>query len=130
MNIIRVGLTVSCGIRLLRVFVGRLIRVAFFIVIERKGLGHFQLRHGPNKPRVKGIGQALADGVKLMVKDWFTPSGANKSLFVAGPMIIFCVSFVGWVIFPRFFISTSFNASLVYYMCLGALRVYGVFLCG
>lgn len=43
---------------------------------------------------------------------------------------MFCVSFVGWVIFPRFFISTSFRARLVYYMCLGALRVYGVFLCG
>ena len=56
-------------ISLLRIFVGRLIRVAFFIVVERKGLGHFQLRHGPNKPGIKGIVQALADGVKLICKD-------------------------------------------------------------
>lgn len=69
MNKLLIGFSFSYAVRLLGVFIGRLISVAFYIVVERKGLGSFQLRHGPNKPRVKGIGQALADGVKLMCKD-------------------------------------------------------------
>nr|WMW23646.1 NADH dehydrogenase subunit 1 [Hiatella sp. J YW-2023] len=124
------GLGLNYVVSLLSIFIGSLISVAFFIVVERKGLGHFQLRHGPNKPGIKGIIQALADGVKLMCKDWFIPSSANKGLFVMGPVFMFCVSFGGWVILPIVFTSFYFKTSLLYYLSLGALSVYGVFMCG
>ena len=47
-----------------------LVGVAFVIVTERKGLGMVQLRQGPNKVRVKGILQPIADGVKLFKKEF------------------------------------------------------------
>ena len=45
-----------------------LLRVAFFIVTERKGLRAIQLRKGPNKVRFKALAQAVSDGVKLLSK--------------------------------------------------------------
>lgn len=70
-------------------------RVAFFIVVERKGLGRFQFRCGPNKPSVIGIVQALADGVKLIRKEIFFPRKSRKGLYMSGPLLIFLVSFGG-----------------------------------
>jgi len=114
----------------LRVLLGGLIRVAFFIVVERKGLGHFQLRQGPNKPRIKGIAQALADGVKLMLKGCFFPGNSEKYLFFLGPFLIFSFRYGFWLIFPCYHSSIFYERSIAYYMCLVALGVYGVFICG
>jgi len=76
------------------------VAVAFFIVLERKGLGVAQLRQGPNKVRLKGAFQALADGVKLFTKRMITPGKANTFLFPLGPLLLFGVSYVVWAIFP------------------------------
>lgn len=66
-----------------------LVCVAFFIVTERKGLGIVQLRQGPNKVRIKGIFQAIADGVKLFKKEISHPFSCRKGWFFLGPVVCF-----------------------------------------
>jgi NADH-ubiquinone oxidoreductase chain 1 len=64
-----------------------LIAIAFYTLIERKLLGYFQLRKGPNKVSLTGIPQPFADAIKLFVKEQSNPSLSNKSPFIAAPVL-------------------------------------------
>lgn len=66
-----------------------LISVAFLTVIERKAIGAIQRRKGPNSVGFFGILQAIADGLKLFVKEVVLPSSSNSFLFFLAPFITF-----------------------------------------
>lgn len=77
-----------------------LISVAYLIVLERKGLGIAQLRMGPNKVAFKGLGQPIADGVKLFLKEIRYTHSTRFIMFVVGPVILFYFAYSLWVLFP------------------------------
>ena len=70
-----------------------LLGVAYFVIIERKGLSLLQRRHGPNKPTLIGLLLPVADGVKLLSKEWVVPIAANQILFLLGPVSVFFFSY-------------------------------------
>ena len=56
-------------------------------VIERKLIGRFQARVGPNRAGPFGLLQPLADIGKLTFKEDFVPAGANRWVFRLAPMV-------------------------------------------
>jgi len=63
-----------------------LIGVAFVTVAERKTLGSMQRRLGPNIVGAYGSLQAFADALKLILKEYVSPTQANLILFFLGPV--------------------------------------------
>src|SRR6187551_3097084 len=56
-------------------------------VVERKLIGRFQHRYGPNRVGPYGLLQPLADVGKLISKESFRPQNAIRTLFVIGPLL-------------------------------------------
>nr|YP_010121798.1 NADH dehydrogenase subunit 1 [Callista chinensis]QRE83918.1 NADH dehydrogenase subunit 1 [Callista chinensis]QWM94237.1 NADH dehydrogenase subunit 1 [Callista chinensis] len=104
--------------------------VAYYIVIERKGLGMVQRRHGPNKVSFKGFLQPIADGVKLFTKEIIVPSAAGKSMFFLGPFVCFFCAYSLWVLYPNSIPVVRFEFGLLFFLCVSSFSVYGVFLVG
>ena len=67
-------------------YVCALLAVAFFTLIERKGLSYIQIRKGPNKVGIAGLPQPLADAAKLLTKEIAKPAMANYSPYFIAPI--------------------------------------------
>ena len=109
-----------------------LLSVAFITLLERKIIGSMQLRKGPNYVGFLGIGQPIADAVKLLVKEIIIPIKSNQLFFILSPLIAFFLSLIYWSIIPfGFGLTISYlNYSLLFIFALGGLSVYPVLLSG
>jgi NADH-quinone oxidoreductase subunit H len=116
----------------LSVIVPLLIGVAFFTVTERQLMSAVQRRIGPNVVGFSGLFQALADGLKLLVKETVIPSNGNPILFIAAPLLSFGLALLGWAAMP---ISShgalvNIDLGLLYLFAVSSLAVYGVIIAG
>jgi NADH-quinone oxidoreductase subunit H len=60
---------------------------AYTTYAERRLLGRFQIRRGPNRVGPFGLFQPIADGIKSLTKEELVPDAADKTIFVLGPVI-------------------------------------------
>jgi NADH-quinone oxidoreductase subunit H len=113
-----------------------ILSVAYLTLWERKLIGWMQVRRGPNRVRIfglfPGMGQPFADVIKLLIKEFVVPSGANKLLFVLAPAIALIPAFATWAVIPIApgFAIADIDAGLLYVLSLTSMGVYGVILAG
>ena len=109
-----------------------LIAVAYLTYAERKVLAAMQLRRGPNVVGPFGLLQPFADGLKLLFKETIIPSGANRIVFVAAPMITFTLSLVAWAVIPfgKGIVLANINVGILYLFAISSLGVYGIVMAG
>src|SRR4029453_5254812 len=69
-------------------FVVLLLLTLFTIWYERRVVAFMQQRQGPNMNGPFGLLQSLADGMKLMFKEDFTPTAADKIIFTLAPFVV------------------------------------------
>lgn len=139
-----------------------LILDAYLVQAERKISAYIQDRIGPNRvgfdfglPALSflkgclGLGQPLADGIKFLLKEDYTPSKADKILFTLGPATVVIPALIGFVVIPwggqwavpEFTIplvnihidsmnvtvaGANINVGIVYLLAVAALGVYGI----
>lgn len=99
-----------------------LLATAYLILLERKTASWVQDRTGPNRTNFSfglddlwkklginglfegkkhlGLGQALADGIKLFVKEDYTPPNVDRALFIAAPALAVIPAMIGWAVIP------------------------------
>jgi len=73
---------------------------AFMTLIERKFLGYFHMRVGPNRTGPWGLLQPIADAIKSFVKEDIIPAGADPFVFRLAPVISVFTALAAWAVIP------------------------------
>ncbi|MBX6368533.1 MAG: NADH-quinone oxidoreductase subunit NuoH [Rhodospirillales bacterium] len=124
--------TVITVAQILAIVVPLLLAVAYYTYAERKVLAWAQLRKGPNVVGPFGLLQPIADAVKLLMKETVIPSGANRIVFVAAPMLTFVLALIAWAVIPFDvgLVLADINVGILYLFAISSLGVYGVIMAG
>ncbi|HYX06975.1 MAG TPA: NADH-quinone oxidoreductase subunit H, partial [Bacteroidales bacterium] len=105
---------------------------ALLIWLERRMLGFWQDRLGPNRIGPFGIFQPLADVVKIFFKEDWIPPFASKRIFVIAPGISMFTILLSFSVIP--FTSTihvaEMNIGILFFLAMTSLGSYSVVLAG
>ena len=109
-----------------------LLTVAFVTVAERKTMASMQRRLGPNIVGYYGLLQAFADALKLLLKEYISPTQANIILFFLGPVVTLIFSLLGYSVIPYGpgLAISDFNLGILYLLAVSSLSTYGILLAG
>lgn len=105
---------------------------AMLVWVERRMIGIWQDRLGPNRVGPFGILQSLADLLKILGKEDWVPAFSEKGIFILAPLIgAICVlmSFTVMPFSPNIGIS-NLNIGLLFFLAMASLSVYSVVLAG
>jgi NADH-quinone oxidoreductase subunit H len=126
------GTTVFLVLMILCIVLPLLGAVAYLTYAERKVMAAMQLRRGPNVVGPFGLFQPIADGLKLLFKETIIPTGANRVVFIAAPMLTFILSLVAWAVIPfgSGVVLANINVGILYLFAISSLGVYGIVMAG
>jgi NADH:ubiquinone oxidoreductase subunit H len=119
-------------LEVLLVTVPTLLTVAFITIAERKTMGSMQRRLGPNIVGYYGLLQPFADALKLLIKEFISPTQANLILFFLGPIITLIFALYGYAVIPygAGLSILDFNLGILYLLAVSSLATYGILLAG
>lgn len=114
------------------IFIALLIIILALVLIERKLLGYFTQRKGPNRVGLWGILQTLADAFKLLCKENITPKGADKFLFNLAPILMFIpvLIILGLIPYSSEFTLMNFQTNLLIYIIVATFPILSILLAG
>ena len=111
-----------------------LMAVTFLVLMERKAIAWAQSRLGPMRVGPQGILQAIADPIKLILKEDITPAKADKWVFTLAPIMSLVPAFVAFAVIPfgpeRLYYIADINVGLLFIVSMTSIGVYGIILGG
>jgi NADH-quinone oxidoreductase subunit H len=111
--------------------------VPMLTVLERKLLGRFQARYGPNRVGPVGLLQPLADAIKLISKEHYHPRAAIPALYYAAPALVVFTGVATLAIIPFGNVQDGIGLygidvpiGILYFFAFGSIGFYGLLLGG
>ena len=111
---------------------GVLLGAAIFVWAERRLIGRFQNRRGPNRWGPFGLLQPIADLVKLLTKEDLIPREADRLAFTLVPivMIMPVILVLAVVPFARNTFLADLNIGVLYIVAVTSISTLGIFMAG
>lgn len=107
---------------------------AYLTFFERKLLAYMQIRIGPNRVWPRGWLQAIADALKLLVKEDITPARAERFVYLLAPVLIIVPALVVFSVIPfgpsDLFRLTDVNIAVLFVLGVSSVGLYGIILGG
>jgi len=102
------------------------------IWLERRLLGWWQDRQGPNRVGPFGLLQPVADAIKLIFKEDWIPPFADKPVFILAPAIVVFTAFMSFAIIPLApgIVVADLNIGVLFFLAMSSLGVYAIVLGG
>jgi NADH-quinone oxidoreductase subunit H len=118
-----------------------LLLAAYLVWGERKLIGRFQVRYGPNRAGRFGLFQPLADLIKLVTKEDIVPEAASRVIFLLAPAVVATTALLLFSVIPFGetwkvggrpvpLVISDLNVGALFVLALSSLGVYGVALGG
>jgi NADH-quinone oxidoreductase subunit H len=115
--------------------------VPILVWLERRLMGRFQVRLGPNRVGPFGLAQPMADTIKLLFKESIVQSSADKFLFHLAPAIVVFTAIVGFAVIPfgaPFEVfgqsielwGANVNSGILFVFAISGMGIYGMVLAG
>ncbi|MEL6412644.1 MAG: complex I subunit 1 family protein [Bacteroidota bacterium] len=113
-------------------FPGLLLFVLAAVYVERKIAAFIQDRLGPMEVGYRGLGQTLADMLKLLQKEAILPAAADKRLFVLAPAWMFTTVLAAFAVLPvtATWTGAPTATGVLYLLAMASLEVLGIWLAG
>ena len=140
---------------------GIMTAAAYFVLLERRVAAWVQDRRGPNRVgaplsvinrgwkdlRLFGLGQPAADGLKMILKEEYTPGHVDQRLFLLAPLVIMAAALSVYAVIPfgggvpaipavgidqpiETLVAPGLDVGVIYIFALSSIAVYGVILGG
>ncbi len=100
--------------------------------LERKLIARMQNRLGPNRVGLYGLLQPIADGVKMFIKEDIVPRGADRLLHLLAPIVAVAPVILLFAVLPfgRNMVGADLHVGLLYFLALGSITSYAIFMGG
>lgn len=109
-----------------------LLTVMLYMLWERKCIGMFQNRFGPNRVGPYGVLQPIADSLKLWLKLIIVPKKADRILFILSPIIVVGCAIASWAVVPltEHLLLTNLNIGVLYLLAIQFVGKIGIIMSG
>jgi NADH-quinone oxidoreductase subunit H len=109
------------------------IPTAFLVgYMELKAIAMMNLRIGPDRVGPFGSLMSVVHGLKMLMKEDFTPTAADRIVFTWAPVVVYLASVMTWLVIPfgPGLFGQDLNLGLLYFFAIGGLSVVGMLMAG
>jgi NADH-quinone oxidoreductase subunit H len=106
--------------------------ILIFIWLERRLVGRFQVRLGPNRAGPFGLLQPIADAIKVLIKEDIVPERGDRWVHWLAPVVVFVPTLMFFAVLPiqPGAVFADLNIGILYIIAVGSLGVIGIFMAG
>jgi len=127
-----VSVFIWISIPILSVLIGATLGVLVIVWLERKVSAAVQQRVGPEYAGPVGVIQALADGLKLLLKEDIIPARADNLLFTLGPALVLIPVLLSYFIIPlgENLILANIDIGIFFWIAVSSIAPIGLLMAG